>query len=277
MKRTRHTIVSSAFPHCQLLDARHYFVDCFISSLTYFKMRVADLGGESLPQRAEVSSLSPQRGEGRGENAPTVVALCPLEPERAGAPDLPPRAGTRRHASISTRAHPAPPSPLNGERAGVRGVITETRRLVHGEGWASAGRVGLPDGSAVAPVPPLTLQSLSPLRGEGGRPPRVRKTGALRKLVAPRRIRHQAGLLHTRFIRERVCEMHRLARMLHTQNAGSGDPAYRHRGLAPVGRVSSRGALSAIQSEREISRLGRAISSVLVTFAPIVSNSSTAL
>jgi hypothetical protein len=72
-------------------------------------------------------------GEGQGENAPTVVALCTLEPERAHVPDLPPRAGTRRDASISIRATPAPPSPLNGERAGVRGETTETRRSVHGE------------------------------------------------------------------------------------------------------------------------------------------------
>jgi hypothetical protein len=70
--------------------------------------------------------------EGQGENAPTVVALGTLEPERAGAPELPPRTGTRRHASISIRAHPAPPSPLNGERAGVRGGSTETRRSIHG-------------------------------------------------------------------------------------------------------------------------------------------------
>jgi len=61
---------------------------------------------------------SPQWEEGRDENAPTVVALGTLEPKRADASDCPQRAGTRRRALTSARATPAPPSPLNGERAG---------------------------------------------------------------------------------------------------------------------------------------------------------------
>ena len=47
----------------------------------------------------------------------------------------------------------------------------------------------------------------------------------------------------------------RLTRIFHTPNAGSGDPAYRSWVGHAVGRVPSRGAVSAFQSAREISGL----------------------
>ncbi len=46
-----------------------------------------------------------------------------------------------------------------------------------------------------------------------------------------------------------------LTRIFHTLNAGSGDPAYRNRALKTVGRVPSRGRVSAFQAGYEISRL----------------------
>jgi hypothetical protein len=58
--------------------------------------------------------------------------------------------------------------------------VSPQREEGWGERWAEAGGVALCDGSTEAPAPPLTLLSLSPLRREGGRPPRVLKTVATR-------------------------------------------------------------------------------------------------
>jgi hypothetical protein len=94
----------------------------------------------STPDGRKLSPLP--ESEGQGEKAPTVVALGTLEPKTSDAPDWPQRAGTRRRALADYPATPAPPSPLNGERAGVRGETTKTRRSVHGEGNCDCNSIG---------------------------------------------------------------------------------------------------------------------------------------
>src|SRR5712671_5257719 len=58
---------------------------------------------------------------------------------------------------------PSPPSPLNGERAGVRG---ETNTSAFAQTKTSKLRSSWVAGTALLAFPPLTL-TLSPLRGEG--------------------------------------------------------------------------------------------------------------